>query len=135
MASAWGPRKKQEEHKDMTRFDDRRKIDVGNDGVIYLNEPTVAQLNQHTNDSVSAKGRKTEVKRYTAAAKLFDAVFDEAENMEVKNAEGEWVPLTKDTIKHVPARRKAVCINLAFFSDNDINTDNEGDDPEEDPKN
>ena len=117
----------------MARFDDRRKIDVGDDGIIYLNEPTVKELNQHTNDSVSAKGRKTEVMRYTAAVKLFDATFDEAVNVEVKDAEGNWVALTKDTLKHMPARRKSDCAHLAFFNgDDDINADGE---EEEEAKN
>lgn len=119
----------------MARFDDRRKINVGDDGAIYLNEPTVTQLNQYTNDSVKSKGRKIETQRYTASVKLFDAVFDEAETVEVKDAEGEWVPLTKDTLKHMPARRKADCVHGAFFSaddDMEVGVDEEG---EEEPKN
>lgn len=108
----------------MARFEDRRKIDVGKDGAIYLNEPTVKELNQHTNDSVSAKGRKTEVKRYTASVKLFDSTFDEAVKVEVPDGKGGYVQLTKDNLELVPARRKSDCVHLAFFSgDDDINAD------------
>lgn len=111
----------------MAIFEDRRRIAVGSDGAIYLKEPTVAQLNQHTNDSVSAKGRKTEVKRYTAAVKLFDATFDEAENVYVRNAQGEEELLTKDNLGLVPPRRKSDCVHEAFFSGDEAE--------EEDPKN
>lgn len=102
----------------MARFDDRRKVDVGEGkdaGAIYLNEPTVKQLNQYHNDCVVAKGRKVTTKKTTAAVKLFDAVFDEAVKVEVKDETGKWVPLTKDTLKHVPPRRKQNCVDGALL--------------------
>lgn len=105
----------------MARFDDRKKIDVGDDGAIYLNEPTVQQFNQYHNDCVEAKRGKVKTKRTTAAVKLFDATFNEAVKVEVKDDTGSWVLLTKDNLELVPPRRKQNCVDGAFFSgDEDI---------------
>ena len=119
----------------MARFDDRRKIDVGKDGAIYLNEPTVKELNQYHNDCVEAKGKKITVKRTTAACVLFDATFDEAVKVEVPDGKGGYVLLTKETLNLVPPRRKQNCVDGAVLgSDEDIQVDEEEGEEDGSPK-
>ena len=106
--------------------DKQKAFYAANGGAIYLNEPTVKQLNEYHNNCAEMKGKKITVKKTTAAVKFFDAVFDEAINVEVKDETGSRVPLTKDTLKHVPPRRKQNCVEGAFLGlDEDIDVSGE----------
>ena len=95
-------------------------IQVGDDGVVYLNEPDAETWNTFQGKLVQiTRGGKLEVSNNTSAARawLFDQVFAGCENLE--NEEG---PI--ESAEGFPARIKAEICLRSFESGDEISVKN-----------
>ena len=120
----------------MATFGNVKELKIGDDGIIILNEPTIEDWNRYYNGLTKIEGRGKKAKALntgaTAADVLFDKVFASAENVTVyDNEQGEEVPLSKETLHLVPARRKTDCITAAFMRDNSITGETDEEEVEE----
>lgn len=89
------------------------KVEVGEDGIILLREPTNKEWNNFTkNRFITGKGRAVTDTSTKARADLFDILVKD-----IKNLEDNTGPITLETKERLPHRIKADVILNAFEAD------------------
>lgn len=84
------------------------------EGRIWLNEPTNQEWNEYFGTISENDAKKEPLADIAAAAKLFDLLFDRAENVDVQK-DGKPVELSRDTLRYVPDRKKEEAIRQGFL--------------------
>jgi hypothetical protein len=95
-------------------FKERYRIEYGEDGEIYLNEPTNEQWSRFNRGRVKTgrKGRIDTSGATVARGQLFDALCDE-----INKLEDDKGPITLGTLDRIPLRLKEMWIQDTFELD------------------
>lgn len=109
------------------------ELNVGDDGKIFLDEPTTKQLNEYYDSRTKTvgRGKKADIKNNStfASVAFFDELFNRAELVMVYDPEKKKkVLLSKETLHLVPARKKTEAIAAGIMRDDDISTDQDDED-------
>ena len=93
----------------------QQKIFVnGGPGVIFLNPPGPTLFTKWLGEYTKAQSAKDEVAEVACTAEVFDKVFSHTLELDVLDAKGKPVELTKDTLHLLSANDKHVSFITAF---------------------
>lgn len=91
------------------------RMAVDSDGAIFFRQPTTEEWNVFRDKSTDALVEKDYKTEMDLTAEFFDLVFEKSEELVVETPEGD-LPLSRETLEHMPKRNKYSCVNAAFIT-------------------